>query len=149
VPAAAADLEPTEEVIGVVAHGKARAYRLRAMRRHPENHVINDLVGPTPVTVTYSELGSSVRVFTAERAEPLDVRLRGAPEGLVLMLGERSFSQVSAQSLDPGDTAKIPLAPFPFEHTTWQKWRDAHPDTDVYQGGPAVAATGAAPRPAK
>src|SRR5262245_25715745 len=57
VPAAAAKLDDDDVVIGVVAAGRARAYLLRAMDGGPENHIVNDLVGGAPVSVTYCDLG--------------------------------------------------------------------------------------------
>src|SRR5262249_34018813 len=47
-------LADREEVFGVVAGGRARAYRLAALSL-PSRHVVNDVVGGTPVTVAFCD----------------------------------------------------------------------------------------------
>src|SRR5438105_7303951 len=77
VPADEADLDANTEVIGVVVGGKARAYVLAALRG-PMHHVVNDVLGADPVTVTYSDRADCVRVFTGPAAgRPLDFGLGG------------------------------------------------------------------------
>lgn len=133
VPAAAARLGDGEQVVGVVAGGKARAYAVRALKGKVYNHVVNDLVGGVPVTVTYSDLGSPVQLFTGGGREPLDVRIAGVRDGQMALKVENQFySQQTGQPLDPGLPGHISFEPMKFERTTWKKWREAHPDTDVY-----------------
>jgi Protein of unknown function (DUF3179) len=148
VPAAAADLKPTEPIIGVVFRGRARAYRLNALIGLPPRHVVNDLLGGGPLTVTACDLGQCIKVFTADGSEPLDVHVGGYQEGLALNLNGQLFSQSTGLSLDPERPGEIPLTPVKFEGMTWEKWRAAHPDTDVYVGEPNPG-TASAGRPAQ
>jgi Protein of unknown function (DUF3179) len=153
VPAAAAALNDNDTVIGVVAAGRPRAYLLRAMNGGPENHVVNDLVGGTPVSVTYCDLGRCVRVFTDSGTKPLDLKVSGFDDGLTLVFGDRIFHQKTGKSTRPEDPGELPFQPMKFEQTTWKKWREAHPDTDVVttlrSTKPATADDTAAPAPAK
>ena len=61
-PASSAAIDDAEEVIGVEAGGRARAYRLRSLA-DPTSHIINDLVGGSAVTVTYCDKSGCVRAF--------------------------------------------------------------------------------------
>src|SRR5688500_4441346 len=70
------------EVIGVSVNGRHRADILDAFRP-VEQHVYNDLLDDTPVTVTYCDLAECIRVYTdPERKERLDVAVGGShPSG--------------------------------------------------------------------
>jgi hypothetical protein len=133
VSAAASGLTESDEVIGVVVHGKARAYSVQAMSGPPQNHVINDLVGGTPVTVTYNPLGQVIRVFTGPGSEPLgvDLVMTSGGEMTLDIGGGRRFVQRSATPVDSATSGQFPFDSVPHELTVWKKWRDAHPDTDA------------------
>ena len=90
-------------------------------------HVVNDIVGGQPITVTYCGLQQCARVLTEENGRaPLDVGVGGWDDGLLLHIeGSRLPQQSNA----------IPLEDVPFELTTWKEWREEHPQTDVYIGG--------------
>jgi Protein of unknown function (DUF3179) len=132
VSAAAATLTDGDEVIGVVIGGKARAYPLRALGGAPQNHVVNDVMADTPVSVTYCDLGRCIRVYTHSGAEPLDIHAAGLRrDELMLKVGGRLFSQKTGDTFDPGRSDRFPFEAVAFEKTTWKKWRAAHPDTEV------------------
>lgn len=147
-PAAQAELPDEAEVIGVSAGGRHRAYALSAFTG-PMRHVVNDLVGDVPVTVTYCDLDRCTQVFTdPSRGKPLQIELGGQAEyGLFLRVNGVFYAQESAQPLSPG------MAPFPyrvaaFERTTWKHWRESHLDTDVYVGDlPPALMKGGEPAP--
>jgi len=141
VPAAAADLADDEQVIGVVASGKARAYR-RAAFSGMVNHVVNDLVGETPVTVTHCDRDGCSRVFTGDGKEPLAFKTGGFLEGMLLYVDGVFYDQSTGRARNDSGAASIPYQTLGFEETTWGKWRAAHPDTDVYLGSPAEGPTG-------
>lgn len=61
-----AELGDTEPVIGLIINGDARAYPLRILMWH---EIVNDVVGETPVTVTYCPLCNSSIVFDRRLAE--------------------------------------------------------------------------------
>ncbi|MBO6638363.1 MAG: DUF3179 domain-containing protein [Roseitalea sp.] len=54
------DLEPQEPVVGLAIDGDARAYPLRILTWH---EIVNDVVGGTPVAITYCPLCNSAPVF--------------------------------------------------------------------------------------
>ncbi len=62
VPAASSGMKPDEVVVGVVSNGRARAYRLDAMRDRAR-HIVNDVVGGSAVTVTYCDLTDCIRSY--------------------------------------------------------------------------------------
>lgn len=141
VAASAAGLADADEVIGVVLIGTARAYPLRALGGAPQNHVINDLVGGRPLTVTYCDIGQCVRVFTHPGSEPLAINIAGMWQGeMALHVDGRVYGQRSGNSVDPRHADPFPFEAVEFERTTWKRWREAHPDTDVSVGGKGTAA---------
>lgn len=150
VSAPASGLVETDEVIGVVVNGKARAYAVKLMAGRPQNHLINDVIAGTPVSVTYNNLGGFVRVFRGSGSEPLDVYVGGTPGGMmVLQVGGQQYLQPSGLAIDPTNPAQLPFEKVPHELTVWKKWRDAHPDTDVVvsSGPPVTGDRPTSPRP--
>ena len=65
IDAAAAILAPTEPVVGLSIDGDARAYPLRVLIWH---EIVNDVVGGTPVAVTYCPLCNTALVFDRRAA---------------------------------------------------------------------------------
>lgn len=131
VAAATAELSDEEPVIGVSHAGRHRAYRIAALSTMSA-HVVNDLIEQSPVTVTYCDRTDCCRVLTGDSpGEPLEVETGGFHHGLMLKYGNRFFSQSASEFVDPAG-GTIPLSDFPFVRTTWGKWRESHPDTDVF-----------------
>lgn len=136
VAAAESGLKPDETVIGVEVNGRARAYRLAAMRDRG-GHLINDVIGGVPVSVAYCNLTDCVRVYTGSAGSgPLDVKVSGLynTEMVIEVNGVRYFHD-SGQPLDPeqADTP-FPYPTLPPERLTWGDWVGRRPDTDVYFG---------------
>ena len=137
VDAGASGLVDDEPVIGVEVSGRARAYRLGALRDR-SSHVVNDLVGEVPVTVSYCDLSDCVKGFTGPSGQgPLDVAVGGLYRGreMILESGGRLYFQESgaAASPEPGPSS-IPLNSLAPERTTWGEWKRRHPSTDVVEG---------------
>jgi hypothetical protein len=134
--AASSTLSDDAAVIGVSAGGKHRAYPLRLVVRR-EQHVLNDLMGYTAVTVTYCDLDNCVRVFgEANRRKALDVDIGGAdpsrPRKMVIRVGTDLFWQDTGLPFEEGSRRRFPYERIEYERTTWGQWRAAHPDSDVY-----------------
>lgn len=140
VRAEAAGLSQNTQVIGVVAGGKARAYLVSALAS-VRRHVVNDRVGRVPVVVTYCDLMDCARAFTAPSGDKLTEvatggrAMDGTGSGMLLRVGPYRYFQKTAKPLDPGAPA-FPYTPVAIERTSWAEWVTAHPDTDVYLGGP-------------
>jgi len=129
--AESARLGPDEPVIGVVAGGRARAYRRAAFER-AEHHVVNDLVGDVPLTVTHCDLTRCTRVYAGDGVTPLQMTPGGYQDGMLLRALGRLYRQETGRPADDPDGPPLPYRTIPFEITTWSKWRAAHPDTDAY-----------------
>jgi hypothetical protein len=134
-PAALAALPDDAPVVGVMVQGRPRAYLLEAMSKR-SNHVLDDVLGETPVTVTYCDQADCVRVFTANTpGVPLPIDLGGWDgDAMLLRVDGVFYRQDTGKSKLDGDRGNFPYAPLPFERTTWGAWKAAHPDTDVFTG---------------
>ena len=134
----AAPLDEEEAVVGICAGGRCRAYMVRAVSMGPSAHIINDLLGGVPVSVTYCNIHSCTRVFTGEAGgEALDLRQGGlTPGSMVLRSNGHRYRQDSGVPLDEESPA-FPYRDYPGATTTWGAWQKAHPDTDLYVGADA------------
>jgi hypothetical protein len=135
VRAADADLKDDEPIIGIEVNGRYRAYREAAMSGMTA-HVVNDLIGDVPVSVTYCDRANCARAFTdSQRDKPLDLSTGGMVDGnLALRLGEAWIWQPTGETLFDDGSKKRPLLDFPIVRTTWKRWRELHPQTEVYLG---------------
>jgi hypothetical protein len=129
------ELADSAEVIGVEMQGSHRAYAIGPMS-FPRTHVINDVVGGTPVTVSYCNLMDCIRVFTDPKsADALHIAVggldnRSESRGMLLRVGERRYYQESGISFDD-QSETFPYAQAEYVRTTWGQWRAEHPDTDI------------------
>lgn len=130
-----------DRVIGLVVHGKARAYPLRLMQVH---EVVNDSLGGVPVAVTFSPLCDAAVAF--DRRVDGAERLFGV-SGLLLdsnlVMYDRSerpslWSQLGMRAIaGPEAVRGATLTPLPDAQVcTWKHWLATHPDTDVILPGP-------------
>jgi hypothetical protein len=121
-------------VVGVVVGGKARAYTLLAMSP-PDRHIVNDLIGNVPVTISYCDTADCLRVFTDKsRGEPLEVSQMGRiSDGLLLRYKGNAFAQSTGKRAY-GEGPDLPLSQMKVERTSWKTWREKHPLTEIYTG---------------
>ncbi len=136
VKADEADLPDSDSVIGVVVHGKHRAYYAKAMRPIT-HHVINDLMAEVPVTITYDDRLDVARIYTSEKTgRPLDVELGGYFEGaMVLRIAGRFFRQDTGLYVAaPGLEGEPALSSMPHTRADWKTWRTTYPETDIFLG---------------
>lgn len=135
VPTEKAALDDDTPVIGVLAKGHARAYLLEAFERGPSSHIVNDVLGGVPVSVTHCDISGCTRVFTgATPGRPLALSVAGRRDArLVLKFDRHLYRQETVEPLDQG-AAPFPYRPYPMDLTAWGVWRQAHPKTDVYMG---------------
>jgi len=124
LPANAASIPDDAPIIGVEVDGHWRAYCVSEMGE-PLTHVINDVLGGIPLTVTYCDRNDCAVVFTKphESGRPLDVGNGGFIDGqLLVYVDHRKYRQNSPE---------LPLQVFRHVRTTWKEWKSAHPDTDI------------------
>jgi hypothetical protein len=134
VAADKAHLDESAEIIGVSAGGKDRAYVVRGFDL-PVWHVVNDLLGDVPVTVTYCDRCDFAKVFSGrEHGAVLEIAVGGwVNNRMMLRLGNLFFMQ----DKDPTGGAAMKVAAvveYPHQRTTWKEWKTVHPETDVYLG---------------
>lgn len=131
-------VDPGDAVIGVTVGDSHRAYAVMAFDAIP-SHVVNDLLGGHPVTVTRCAKTECVRVYT----EPTGRRRLGIAVGgwfgrdgeeeLLLRVGPNRYHQKSGEPV--GEAPSFPYPTLDYELTTWGEWLRKHPDTDLYAGG--------------
>ena len=126
---AEAQVADDEPVIGVQIGGQARAYLLRAMSAM-SSHVVNDLIGEVPLSVTYCDQTECARVLVSkERGKPIALSTGGFMNGqMAVRLLEEMYEQMSPD---------LPLDDLPFQRLSWGEWKAAHPGTVIFVGVPA------------
>jgi hypothetical protein len=140
-PAAAAAIDDEASVIGLSLRDQSRAFVVSSLSQ-PFHYVILTRLKDIALAVTYCDRTSSARVLARGDGEDFpDVRLGGWCAGKMLL-------QIDGEYL-PQDTDECPYADVPFEVTTWGKWKEAHPETDVFTGDSAAAPKGASDSPSK
>jgi hypothetical protein len=146
VSAGEADLMDETPILGVSAGGRSRAYLLEALATGPGSHIVNDVLGGIPVSVTHCDLSGCSRAFTdggerEHRGQPLELSGGGIRNYcLVLKSGGHAYDQETSRPLDPG-SPPFPYREYHVERTSWHAWQKSHPDTDVYLGTIAAGST--------
>jgi len=125
-------LQPDARVLGLTIGGEARAYPVAILNWH---EIVNDVVGGQPVVVTFCPLCNTGMVF--------DARVDGnihtfGVSGLLfqsdVLLYDREteslWSQIWSKAVS-GPQQGTQLTVLPVKHTSWQAWREEHPDTQV------------------
>jgi hypothetical protein len=141
LPADQAKLEDRVQVIGVTVKGKPRAYLLSALGGQPMVHVVNDLIGDVPVSLAYCDRTKCITVFTGPAHGALLALAFGGfdPDGMLIRAAGDTYFQHTLNPVENG-ARPFPYTPLQFEQTTWQEWKTAHPDTEVYTGPANVGA---------
>ena len=131
-------LRPDDVVIGVALDGEARAYPLRILMWH---EAANDVLGGTPIAVTYCPLCNSALVFDRRVAgRTLAFGVSGLLYESNVLLYDRAASggteslwnQIQMRAVTgPAARAGQSLRLLPSSMTTWSAWRAQHPETTV------------------
>lgn len=139
LPAAQARLRDDEIVIGVAVGGEARAYPVNQMWR-PENEVLNDTLGGTPIATTWCPVAHSAVVYERRLdgakpgGAPLELGAVGLEKGVFILYDSATrswWSQVAGRGVR-GPMEGRALARRPSTLTTWGAWRRLHPETTVF-----------------
>ncbi len=124
-------------VIGFVVNGESRCLLVSAMEvsslqdyAQTAVHIVNVVVGGTPVSITYCDELQCTRVLRGSddaQAEPLPLSVGGwSPvKGLLLKYEGKRYEQTSKE---------LPLQDFEFEMTTLGEWLGRHPNTLIFDG---------------
>jgi hypothetical protein len=121
-------LDGGDVVFGLVENGVARAYPQRILVWH---EIVNDTIGGLGLAVTYCPLTGTAIAFERGGTE-FGVSGRLVNSNLVMYdrATDTWFPQVLAIGIRGPHTGSA-LVDRPIVWTTWQRWRDAHPDTEV------------------
>jgi hypothetical protein len=144
-----AKLRPDRPVVGVEIGGKARAYALDGLGG-PSGHVVNDMIGRIPVSVTFCGVTNCVRVYTdSARSAALDVQVAGLYRGeMAMKIAGALYLQESARPLKPETNAPpIPYRTLNPIVTSWGSWLKSHPNTDVYARDSRLSRPGVMQKP--
>ncbi len=129
---AGTDLSEFEFVIGVEIGSDTRAYPINVLSRH---EIVNDVVGGTPIAVTYCPLCFTGIVYDRHvDGELLEFGVSGKLVMNDLVMYDRQSDSLWQQILGEGITGRYKgtrLTPIAATQTTWGQWRNAHPDTLV------------------
>lgn len=125
-------LEPEELVISVVRGEDVRAYPLRVMMWH---EIVNDVVGGTPVAVTYCPLCNAALVFDRRLSgKTLSFGTTGKLMHSDLVMYDRQTESWWQQFLGEaivGTLAGQKLERLPARLESWDRFRATHPDGAV------------------
>jgi hypothetical protein len=117
-------------VIGVSAGGRHRAYLVTEMAE-PARHVVNDVLGNTPVGIVYCDRADCVRVYDGATGLGVGGYLtEGDSVCMLLTHGGHRYRMDTGAEFDGAGPA-LPFASGEPVRTTWKAWREEHPDTDV------------------
>jgi hypothetical protein len=134
VAAGEADFLGVDDVVfGLVHGGEARAYPQLVLVWH---EIVNDTFADGPLTVTYCPLTGSTVAFrgTAPDGEPYTFGTSGDLVNSNLLMYDRQTDSRWPQILGAaitGPAVGAELDEVPLLWTTWSRWRDAHPETQV------------------
>ncbi|MDX1623587.1 MAG: DUF3179 domain-containing protein [Gemmatimonadota bacterium] len=122
-------MRPGDRLMALERNGVAKAYPLRILVWH---EIANDEIGGEPVAVTYCPLCATGMAF-----DPMvdGRRLVFGVSGLlyksdVLMYDRRTeslWSQIRREAVT-GPMRGTDLELIPLVHTTWERWKEEHPD---------------------
>jgi len=120
-------LRPADELIGIEISGQARAYPLRILNWH---EIVNDHIGGRHFVITYCPLCGSGMAFDSADTFGVSGLLYQSDVLLYDRKTESLWSQLMAQAIS-GPRMGEKLKMLHIEHTSWQDWRQRHPQSQV------------------
>ena len=126
-------LDDADVVFGVSHEGVARAYPQLVLVWH---EIVNDQFPDGPLTVTYCPLTGSTVAFrgTSPDGEPLTFGTSGNLVNSNLLMYDRqtdsNWPQILATAIN-GPAEGAVLSEIPVAWTTWGRWREVFPDSEV------------------
>lgn len=155
--AAARWMTDSEQIVGLVIGDEVRAYPINILSRH---EIVNDIVGGTPVVVSYCPLCFTAIVYDRRvEGETLEFGVSGKLVMNDLVMYDREtgslWQQILGEGID-GQYHGTKLLHLPSIQTTWARWVQQHPETlvldkrgdyqsDSYQGYYGQSSNGVIP----
>ena len=129
-------VSPEKLVLGIQSNGQAKAYPIQFMGYH---HQVLDIVGGTPVMVTYCTVCRSGRIFSPiVNGKPETFRLVGMDHFNAMFEDATTHSwwrQATGEAV-AGPLKGTSLPELPSTQTTLQEWLDLYPNSLVMQRDP-------------
>jgi hypothetical protein len=125
-------LQDADQVVGLDLNGDIRAYPLQILVWH---EIVNDIVGETPVAVTYCPLCFTNQVFNRTvDGKTVEFGTSGKLYNSNLVMYDRTSNSLWSQALGQaivGKHAGVKLDRIPFDVAFWKEWKQLYPDTKV------------------
>ena len=125
------DLQPDDRVLGVTVGGIAKAFPVSILAHH---EVVNDWTQTTHMVITYCPLcGSGMAFHSGEDGQAL-FGVSGLLYNSDVLLYDRETESLWSQILGKAITGPMQgmqLQSIPVIHTSWEAWRERHPETYV------------------
>ncbi|MCZ6915601.1 MAG: DUF3179 domain-containing protein [Gemmatimonadetes bacterium] len=125
-------LSDRDPVVLVALHGIARAYPLQILMHH---EIVNDVVGETPVTVTFCPLCNTAISFDRRfDGQVLDFGTTGRLRHSDLIMYDRQTETWWQQAIGEGIVGEYAGERLKFIHSpliSWKTFKQAHPDGEV------------------
>ena len=133
-------------VLGIEIQGEARAYPIKLLNVH---EIVNDRLGSQHYSITFCPLcGTGIAFGTNLGDSALNFGVSGLLYNSDLIMYDRNteslWSQITGKSI-AGKLVETELPRLPVLHTTWQHWRELHPDTELMTPDPRFRRAYAAP----
>ena len=124
-------IEPRDLVLGITINGESKAYPTSMMWFH---HVANDVVGGTPVAITFCVVCSSGVAFNPViEGTRYNFSLFALYDAVMVMADDETgsvWAHLSGIALD-GPLQGAQMEILPLIQTTWEHWKELHPNTLV------------------
>ncbi len=125
-------MRDSEQVLGLVIGDEVRAYPINMLSRH---EIVNDVVGGTPVVISYCPLCFTAIVYDRRvEGETLEFGVSGKLVMNDLVMYDRQtgslWQQILGEGID-GQYLGTKLSHLPAIQTTWARWVQQNPDTLV------------------
>ena len=125
-------IKNTDRVLALEVNGVTKAYPINILNWH---EIVNDKIGDKSFAVTYCPLCGTGAIFSA------DIKGKHSRFGVsgllynsdVLLYDKRTeslFSQILSKAIS-GQLVGESLTPLVSTHTTWGKWKELYPNTQV------------------
>lgn len=123
-------LSDNDLVFGISINDDVRSYPQRILNRH---EIVNDIVGGTPVLVTFCPLcGTAIAFERTVNGSTVTFGVSGKLVNSNLVMYSRADNSLWQQQRGEqivGDQLGTKLSKVPLTTTTWGQWKFSHPDT--------------------
>lgn len=123
-------LRDDDRILGIVMGNVAKAYPIKILNWH---EVVNDRIQEEPVIITYCPLcGTGIAFSAVVDDQILEFGVSGLLYNSDMLLYDRQseslWSQIPGQAITGKYQGRL-LSRLVTNHTTWQRWREEHPNT--------------------